>query len=103
MSPEITIRMLLTSRREEPLAPEEWKRVKARCAYALDLVARCFEAERRCTEAWGELVKDIPEEEIDDVEIPPPPEQAEVDALWAELDALTERDVWPRHLHCHGV
>jgi hypothetical protein len=57
------------------------------------------EAMRRCDAAWCELVKDIPEDEIDDVEVPEPPEQAEVDALWGQLNAVIQKDQWPRELY----
>ncbi len=55
------------------------------------------DSNRRCNDAWGELVRDIPEELIDEVE--PPPEQAEVDALWAQLNDVIQKDQWPRHLY----
>jgi hypothetical protein len=49
------------------------------------------------------LVRDIPEELIDEVEIAPPPEQAEVDALWAQLNDVIQKDRWPRHLYFGGI
>jgi len=57
------------------------------------------DAMRRCNDAWGELVRDIPEELIDDVEVEPPPEQAEVDALWAQLNDVIQQDRWRRGLY----
>ena len=32
-------------------------------------------------------------------QLPDPPEQAEADALWAEIEAVREHDRWPRHLY----
>jgi hypothetical protein len=61
------------------------------------------DAFRRCDAAWCELVKDIPEDEIDDVEVGPPPEQAEVDALWGQLNAVIQKDQWPREMHFGGI
>jgi len=57
------------------------------------------DARRRCDDAWCELVRDIPEELIDEVEIEPPPEEAEVAALWAQLNDVIQNDRWPRHLY----
>ena len=61
------------------------------------------DATRRCDDAWCALVRDIPEELIDEVEVEPPPEQAEVDALWAQLNDVIQKDRWPRHLYFGGI
>jgi len=45
----------------------------------------------------------IPEDEIDDVEVPEPPEQAEVDALWGQLNAVIQKDQWPREMYFGGI
>lgn len=54
---------------------------------------------RRCDAKWMELVRDIPEELIDEVEIEPPAEQATVDTLWEQLNDVVQKDMWPRHLY----
>ena len=64
-----------------------------------ETTAAWLDASRRCDAVWMELVRDIPEELIDEVEIADPPEQAEVDALWAQLDDVVQKDLWPRHLY----
>ena len=61
------------------------------------------DATRRCHDAWCELVSDIPEELIDEVEIAPPPEEAEVAALWAQLNDVVQQDRWPPHLYFGGI
>ena len=103
MSHDITVRMLLTSRREEPLSAEEWRRVKARCAWVKETVAALREAHRRVDEAWDRMLDalpdDISDEELEALHLPDPPEQAQVDAIRAQLDAVIERDEWPKHLH----
>ena len=52
---------------------------------------------------WLDLVRDIPDELIDEVEVPPPPEQAEVDALWAQLNDVIQEDKWPKELYWGGI
>jgi|SRR4051794_739922 hypothetical protein len=44
---------------------------------------------------WGEGDED---EEID-----PPPEQAEVQALWAQLNDVIQKDRWPAHLYWSAI
>jgi hypothetical protein len=80
----------------DPLKAARWRWV--RCT------ARAWaDAQRRCEAAWDELMKDIPEEEIDEVELPEPPEEAEVNALWAQLDDVIQADRWPRELYWGGI
>lgn len=45
--------------------------------------------------------EDLPDDEddLDDVEFPGPPEQAELDALWEVVNAVVEEDKWPRELY----
>ena len=78
-------------------------RKAARRSWLHATAAAWQDATRRCDAAWEELVADLPEDKIDEVELPPPPEQAEVDALWAKLDAVIERDEWPRELYWGGI
>ena len=61
------------------------------------------DASRRCDAAWTELVRDIPDELIDEVEVPPPPEEAEVNALWAQLNDVIQEDLWPKELYFGGI
>ncbi|MES2137147.1 MAG: hypothetical protein V4502_08835 [Pseudomonadota bacterium] len=75
----------------------------ARWLWLQATAARWQDAMHRCAAAWTELVKDIPEDEIDDVEVPPPPEEAEVDALWQQLDDVIQKDLWPKELYFGGI
>lgn len=79
----------------EPADPHKAERFR----WLHETTAAWLDASRRCDAVWMELVRDIPEELIDEVEIADPPEQAEVDALWAQLDDVVQKDLWPRHLY----
>jgi hypothetical protein len=76
-------------------------RVEARIAWAKQRVADLRAAQDRLTAAWDrildELGDDRDEEEME--RIPDPPEQAEFDAIYAEIQAVREHDRWPKHLH----
>ncbi|HXS50841.1 MAG TPA: hypothetical protein VN713_12060 [Sphingomicrobium sp.] len=65
------------------------------------------DANRRVTEAWfrtlAPLPDDISDEELEALDLPDPPEQAEVDALWAQLNDVIQKDLWPRHLYFGGI
>jgi len=53
---------------------------------------------------WMELVRGIPDDvDVDDVDIPPPPEEAEVDALWTQLNDVIQNDRWPKELYWGGI
>ena len=92
-----TLRALLAA--DEPADPR-----KAARYFWLHRTADAWgDATRRCDDAWCALVRDIPEELIDEVEVEPPPEQAEVDALWAQLNDVIQKDRWPRHLYFGGI
>ena len=75
--------------------------VAARIAWGRRLIDDYFEAVRRCDAAWMKLVEpwDDRDEDEDIPELDPPPEQAEVDRLYALLSDMRDRDRWPRHLH----
>ena len=92
-----TIRMLQLGCQAADAA--EWRRKQARVAWVRRTVAALREAQRECDAAWEALVRDVPEERIDDVEILPPPEQAKVDALLGQIKAVIDRDEWPRELY----
>ncbi|HEX5258095.1 MAG TPA: hypothetical protein VFW35_04855 [Sphingomicrobium sp.] len=64
-----------------------------------ETAAAWLDASRRCHAVWIELVRNIPDDQIDEVEIPDPPEQAEEDALWQQLDDVIQEDKWPKHLY----
>lgn len=73
----------------------------ARLAWGRDRIAALKRAQKAADAAWMELV--APFDDLDDDEelpqLAPPPEQAVVEAILAELHAVTEHDRWPRHLH----
>lgn len=79
---------------------KEHARKLARSDWGLRRVAALKRAQTKADAAWMRLV--APYEGWDDADLPelgPPPEQAAVDAIHAELNAALEEDRWPRHLH----
>jgi len=76
-------------------------RIAARCAWVAQAVPAFMAAQERVGEAWARifesLPEDLPDEELE--KLPDPPEQAQADALWAEIKAVRDHDRWPRHLH----
>lgn len=75
-------------------------RQQARQLWGFKRVAALMDANARAEAAWQLLL--APYEGWDEEDIPdlsPPPEQAEADAILAELNEAVEYDRWPRHLH----
>jgi hypothetical protein len=97
MSFDHTIRSLLSA------AGRSAERRAARALWAEQTAVAWREAQRKINDAWervfAALPDDLSDEEIDALEIPDPPEQAELDALQAQIDDVIERDKWPRHLY----
>lgn len=77
------------------------ERQLARMAWAMGRIDDLKRAQKAADAAWMKLV--APYDDFDeDEELPeldPPPEQAAVDAIFAEIKAVTEHDRWPAHLH----
>jgi C4-dicarboxylate-specific signal transduction histidine kinase len=85
-------------------------RVRARTDYAAALGARMRAAFAAVDAAWDRRFDERPEllEETDEADealraMGDPPEEAELEALLAEVHAIADRDAWPRHLYFHGV
>ena len=105
MSAQDTVRML-----REGLViddPAHWRRIQARVAWVRETIAALTDANDRVFAAWQRIFESLPDdiddEELEAMHIPDPPEQAEVDAIHAELDAALERDEWPAHLYFGGI
>jgi hypothetical protein len=90
-----TIHMLL-ARRDEPLSPEQWKRIKARGDWALGMVEQLREAVCRRDALCSAAADRLGEEEFNRLFAA---EEARVAALRARIDAAIERDHWPRELY----
>ena len=92
--------LILASDESGPLDPEQWRRLAARIAWAWDAADRCHAAMRalelRCFEAAQRMDEQAFNRWFDR-------EQAKVDALLAQLDAVIERDEWPRALYFGGI
>ena len=80
-------------------------RVAARLAWVKERIAALEAAQQRADEAWFRIVDALPDD-LDDDELeatPSPPEQADLDAILAELEAVRDHDRWPRELHWGDV
>jgi hypothetical protein len=102
MRHKATIRALLAD--AEDAAHEQLlhtARITLRKAWAKQRVADFFAAQKRVGEAWSRIFDALPDDlDEDELEaIPEPPEQAEADAIWAEIEAVREHDRWPRELY----
>ena len=101
MPPTRTLQTLLTAAQHAATEQEQAAaRIAARCAWAEQAVAAFMAAQERVQEAWTRILRELPD--LDDEaldQLPDPPEQAEADALWAEIEAVRDRDRWPRHLY----
>ena len=66
-----------------------------------------MDAQRRCTAAWDRmfavLPDDLGDDALDALDLPEPREQAEEDALWAQLNDVIQKDKWPKHLYVGGI
>ena len=86
-------------REAEDLAREEM--VAARVAWVREVMADYRAAMKRLDAAWMKALEpydDWPEDE-ELPELDDPPEQAEVDRLYALIADVNERGIWPRHLY----
>ncbi len=79
-------------------------RMLLRAAWAKGRIAALKAAQRRADAAWMRLLDSLPEDhDVERDPVPDPPEQAEVDAIQAELDAVRHHDRWPKELHWPDV
>jgi hypothetical protein len=80
-------------------------RIAARVAWVKEVMARLRAAQKRADDAWMRAVCALPEDHSDEElnAIPEPPEQAELDAIRAQVDAVVEEDKWPAHLYWGDV
>ena len=82
-------------------------RVAARAAWGLATVRAMFAMQDRVTKhrdrIFGELPDDLTDEEIEDLNLPDPPEEAELAALHALIEDMRDRDRWPKELYWGGI
>lgn len=80
----------------DPLKAARWRWLHA-------TAEKWNDANRRVNHAWeralARLPDDISDAELEAMDLPDPPEQAEVDALWAQLNDIVQRDQWPREMY----
>jgi hypothetical protein len=108
MPPNQTIHALLAAGTRE--AEEEQRaasRQAARLAWLRETFAAMIAAQERVGEAWDRIFDTLPDdlddEELEAMNLPDPPEQAEVDAFYEKIEAARERDVWPREFYWRDV
>jgi len=102
MNNEEVIRALLAAAgRVAGEEAEAEARIEARYAWVKRRIADLKAAQKRVEEAWDRIFDALPDDLDDEAleAIPEPPEQAELDAILAEIEAVRDHDRWPRHLH----
>src|SRR4051812_35226298 len=103
MSAEDSIKILQGRAGKGELDALEWKRVAARVAWVRETVAALRAAQQKVNDGWDRMLDALPDdlsdEELEALNLPDPPEQATVDALHAQLQAVIKKDQWPRELH----
>ena len=80
--------------------PTPAERIAARQAWALRTCAAWREAERQMDARCMAAVDWLTEEEFEALF---EEEQARVDGIRAQIDAVIERDLWPRELYWSGI
>lgn len=93
MSARATVEML---KRGVTAEPAEWRRKAARAQWCLEMLEKWWEAVRHQDERCLKAVDEVSEKEFERMFAE---EQAKVDAIRAEIDAVIEHDRWPAHLH----
>lgn len=79
---------------------EMWRRRIARLDWCKAQSDKLHAAQEAADAAWDRLLAPYDGMDMDDIpNIPDPPEQAEVDQIWAEMQQVIDHDRWPRHLH----
>ena len=78
---------------------------EARVAWSKATAKAWYEAHKRMDAAWDRIFEALPDDLTDEeIEaIPPPPEEAEVEALYARLRAAIDEDKWPRECYVGGM
>ena len=96
-----TIQSLLTAAAKAAENNEHTPRIAARAAWVREIMAKLRAAQKKADDAWMAAVAALPDDHSDEElqAIPEPPEQAELDAIRAEIDAVVEKDQWPRELY----
>lgn len=101
MSAGETVRVLLASGAgPEPEDEGGRARKAARRQWALERTAALRAAQRAMDDRCSKAVDRLDEAAFDRLF---DAEQAKVDAIRAEMEAVAEKDRWPKHLHWGGV
>ena len=90
----MTIKKTVKALLAEARRPVE--RAAARREWAERTTEAWHQAMRQMTDRCTEAVERLSEEEFDKLY---EAEQAKVDALWAQLRAVVDKDMWPRELY----
>ena len=72
-------------------------RTVARATWARQVMAELARVQQLLDQAWDRHLAEHPEDDDDDDDFSPP-EQAQLEALLAQINAAIDHDRWPRHL-----
>jgi hypothetical protein len=102
MSAQETIQELLRRGREGlgEIDPQEWRCVKARCAWVERMGEALLAAQRKMDDRCSAIVDEVSEEEFQRIF---DEEQAKVDVYRVPLFTAAQRDVWPKELYWGGL
>lgn len=106
MTPAQTIETLLAAAAQTAAEDDRAAaRQAARVAWAREAVAAMITAQDRVQQAWDRMLDALPDEDDDEAleALPEPPEQAELDAIMSEIEAVRTHDRWPREMHWGDV
>ena len=98
MTASTTIEMLRRS--FECADSAEWRRKAARCAWVKETMAALRKVQRQMDDRCMAAVDRLSEEEFERLV---EEEQAKVDAIRAPIDAVIERDEWPKELYWGSI
>jgi hypothetical protein len=85
---------------DEAEAARARERRLARVGWGLERIDALRRAQKAMDAAWMALI--APYDDVDEEDLPdfdPPPEEAVVEAILAEIEAAIHQDRWPAHLH----
>jgi hypothetical protein len=99
---DITVQMLLLHGMtdQKPLSRERWNRIRARVVWFREMSDAWLKAQHEMDDRCTAAVEQLSEEEFNRLF---EAEQAKVDAIRAPLQAVIDRDEWPRELYFRGI
>lgn len=106
MSRKQTIRALLAGTAAPPEDDDRQdERVLARMAWVGKTTTAHRRVQKKVCDAWARIFEQYPDD-LDEEElnaIPEPPEQAELNAIEAQISDVLQHDRWPKELYWGGI